>query len=120
MVFIEDKDGILSNCLLGETEESAKMAADDLTLTCVKLLKSSCRIEYDPSSQKLEIIKRHFSPEMALEYGIEPGPKFGVLKKGESVIVDDEVVHPEMVFIESRQYVEIKESRKVLEGSFSR
>ena len=120
VVFIEEKDGALSNCILGKTEESAKKAAEDLTLTCVKVLKSSCRIEYDPSSQELEIIKKHFSPEMALQYGIEPGPKFGVLKKGESVIIDDEVVHPEMVFIESRQYVEIKESRKVLESSFSR
>ena len=52
-------------------------------------------------SAEISITEKRFSPRIATELGITPGKDFGRLAAGKTLTIDDQVVTPDQVFVET-------------------
>ncbi|MEZ5335542.1 MAG: D-aminoacyl-tRNA deacylase [Methanolobus sp.] len=95
-IYIERKNGTISNYVLGIGEES-KTAMQNVTNECIKILKEHYEIKYIPEENILYIITKRFDPKAAKELGIPPGPMLGELAKGNPIVIDGETIEPKMV-----------------------
>ncbi len=96
IAYIEYEDGRLAHVVIGLNDYCARLAAEELTNECVEILKKNYEVSMDKGT--LQITEKKFSPERAKSLGIEEGPLFGRLARGESVVVDGKTINPEMVY----------------------
>ncbi len=96
IAYIEYEDGRLAHIVIGLNDRCARLAAEELTDECIEILKKNYEISMDKGT--LQITEKKFNVERAKSLGIEEGPLFGRLARGESVIVDGKTINPEMVY----------------------
>lgn len=96
IAYIEYGDGRFAHVIIGLNDSCARLAAEELTKECVEILKKHYEVSLDKGT--LQIAEKKFSPERAKSLGIDEGPLYGRLARGESVIVDGKTINPEMVY----------------------
>ncbi|MCZ7392582.1 MAG: D-aminoacyl-tRNA deacylase [Candidatus Methanoperedens sp.] len=96
IAYIEYEDGRLAHVVIGLNDHCARLAAEELTNECIEMLKKHYEISLDKGT--MQIIEKKFSPQLAKSIGIDEGPLYGRLARGESVIVDGKTINPEMVY----------------------
>ena len=96
---MEKENGTISNIILG-FKNKIEITTQDITNECIKILKEHYEIKYIPEDNKLHIIDEQFSPELAKNLGISPGPMYGKLARKESIVVDGMTIDPEMVHVQ--------------------
>lgn len=98
-IYMEKENGTISNTILG-FKNKIKITTQDITNECIKILKEHYEIKYIPEDNKLHIIDEQFSPELARNLGISPGPMYGKLARKESIVIDGMTINPEMVHVQ--------------------
>ncbi len=96
IAYIEYDDGRLAHFVIGLDDRCARLAAEELTNECMEILKKKYEVCFDKGT--LQITEKKFSPERAKSFGVDEGPLFGRLARGESVLVDGKTINPEMVY----------------------
>ncbi len=96
IAYIEYEDGRLANVVIGLNDRCARLAAEELTEECVNILKKHYDVSLDRGT--LQITDKKFSPQLAKSFGIDEGPLYGRLARGESVIINGKTINPEMVY----------------------
>ena len=84
IAYIEYEDGRLAHVIIGLDEQCARLAAEELTVECMDILKTKYEVSLDKGT--LQITDKKFSPEIARSLGIIEGPLYGRLARGESVL----------------------------------
>ncbi|WP_406660529.1 D-aminoacyl-tRNA deacylase [Methanolobus sp. ZRKC3] len=97
-IYLEKDNGIISNFIMGFAD-NIKIAMQDITNECIKILKEHYAIKYIPEDNILHISDEQFSPELARNMGIPPGPMYGKLARKESIVIDGRTIGPEMVHV---------------------
>lgn len=94
---------VLPVFITGEDQKETKL--HDLITLCVSMIiiNEATEIEGD----HLIIIKKKLDPDKARELGVQIGPLFGLLMKGEAVRIGDRVITPEMVQVSGRKDIHI-------------
>lgn len=98
LVYLEKGNGALSGHVLGFSG-SVKIATQDVINECIKILKAHYEVIYIPEDNLIYIEHNIFDPKLAKGLGIVPGPLYGKLANGETVIVDGNEIGPEMVHV---------------------
>lgn len=96
IAYIEYEDGRFAHVIIGLDDSCARLAAQELTNECVEILKKYYDVSLDKGT--LQIAEKKFSPKRAKSLGIDEGPLYGRLARGESVIIDGKTINPEMVY----------------------
>ena len=96
IAYIEYEDGRFAHVIIGLDDSCARLAAEELTNECVEILKKYYDVSLDKGT--LQIAEKKFSPKRAKSLGIDEGPLYGRLARGESVIIDGKTINPEMVY----------------------
>jgi len=98
IAYLECTNGTIAPTIFGIGGDSATIAARHLTDECIKILKGHYEIEYLHEKNLLFIMDKRFSPKLARELGVPPGPMFGQLANGRSVTINGKTIKPEMVY----------------------
>ncbi|MBN2110924.1 MAG: hypothetical protein JW705_07575 [Methanosarcinaceae archaeon] len=98
VVYLEKENGTILDHMLIPAEH-AKITMQDITNECIKILKEHYEVKYVPQENLLYLVTERFSPKMAKEMGIDPGPLYGKLANMETVTVDGRTIGPEMVHV---------------------
>jgi len=96
IAYIEYEDGRFSHVLIGIDDSCARLAAQELNSECIEIIKKNYNVYMNKGT--LEIFEQKFSPELAKSLGIEDEQLYGILAKGESVIINGKTINPEMVY----------------------
>lgn len=96
IAYIEYEDGRLAHVIIALNDNCARLAAEELTDECMDILKNHYEVSLDKGT--LHITEKKFSPQLAKSLGIDEGPLYGRLARGESVIIDGKTINPEMVY----------------------
>jgi D-aminoacyl-tRNA deacylase len=96
LVYIERENGTISNHMIIPAEH-VKITMQDITNECIKILKEHYEVKYAPQENLLYIVTERFSPMMAKDMGINPGPLYGKLANMETVTVNGKTIRPDMV-----------------------
>lgn len=97
-VYLEKENGTVSGHILGFGEK-VRIMTQDIINECIKILKEHYEVKYIPEENLIYIVTEKFSPEMAKGLGVGPGPLYGKLANKETVIVNGNVIGPEMVHV---------------------
>lgn len=97
-VYLERENGTISGHILGFGEK-VRITTQDIINECIKILKERYEVKYIPEENLIYIVTEKFSPEMAKGLGVGPGPLYGKLANKETVIVNGNVIGPEMVHV---------------------
>ncbi len=57
-----------------------------LTHGLIEILRKKFEVKYDPREEMLYVIEHRFDPQKAKSLGVEEGPEFGRLARGETVV----------------------------------
>ncbi|MDW7731854.1 MAG: D-aminoacyl-tRNA deacylase [Methanolobus sp.] len=98
IVYLERENGTISNHMLCLAEH-IKITMQDITNECIKILKEHYEVKYVPQENLLYIVTERFSPKMAKEMGVNPGPLYGKLANRETVTVNGKTIGPELVHV---------------------
>jgi D-aminoacyl-tRNA deacylase len=98
-ICIERENGTISNIIIG-FKDKIEITLQDITNECIKILKEHYEIKYIPEDNKLHIIDAQFSPELAKNLGIHPGPMYGKLANKSSITIDGRTISPERVHVQ--------------------
>jgi D-aminoacyl-tRNA deacylase len=82
--------------LIGLDDSCARLAAQELNNECIEIIKKNYDVSLDKGT--LQISEQKFSPELAKSLGIEDEQLYGLLARGESVIINGKTINPEMVY----------------------
>ncbi len=96
IAYIEYEDGRFAHVIIGLDDHCARLAAEELTNECVDILKKHYDINMDRGT--LHITEKKFSPQLAKSLGVDEGPLYGRLVRGESVSINGKTINPEMVY----------------------
>lgn len=96
IAYIECENGRFSHIIFGLDDSCARIVAKELTEECINILKTV----YDVTTKNgtIEIKDEKFSPKLAKSLGINEGPLFGKLARGETIVIDGKTINPEMVY----------------------
>ena len=96
IAYIEYEDGRFAHVLIGLDDSCARLAAQELNNECIEIIKKNYDVSLDKGT--LQISEQKFSPELAKSLGIEDEQLYGLLARGESVIINGKTINPEMVY----------------------
>ena len=82
------------NAFIVEQSHIAKRT-DELIQACIRIICTAHHCTY--LNNVLTIQKQRFNPKKAQNFGIRPGPAYGKLMAGQSIIQDGCEIHPDMV-----------------------
>lgn len=96
IAYMEYDNGRFSHVIFGLDDNCARIVAEELTEECINILKTA----YDVKTKNgtIEITDEKFSPELAKSLGINEGPLFGQLARGETILIDGKTINPDMVY----------------------
>ena len=97
VAYLENTNGTIGDTIFCNGDDCAEVVVQSLTNECIKILKEHYEIEYIPEENILYIIEKKFSPELARKLGVLPGPMFGELANGKSVVINGKNIKSEMV-----------------------
>lgn len=97
VVYFELDDATVSNVFFTFWKQDAEDFLTFLVNECIKILKGRYVTEYVLDENVLHITDDRFNPDLARKMGVPPGPMFGKLANGGSVIIDGRTIGPEMV-----------------------
>ncbi|WP_083812362.1 D-aminoacyl-tRNA deacylase [Methanosalsum zhilinae] len=99
LIYAEKTDGTLANRIFSiQGDGILQDAAGKYIDKCIQILKKHYEIEYNFDDNILYIKKNRFSPQLAREQGVSPGPMFGKLANGQNVRINGKTIKPEMVY----------------------
>ncbi len=96
IAYIEYEDGRFAHVLIGLDSNCARFAAEELTTECIDIIRKNHNVNVNKGV--LQIIEKKFSPDRARSLGINEGPLYGKLARGETVVSDGRTINPEMVY----------------------
>lgn len=105
IAYVERPNGTTAHVIFGIGKDCARIVSQELTNECIKILKEHYAIEYIPDENILYIIEKKFSPELAREMGVPPGPMFGKLANGQAVTINGKTIESEMVHQTNRKKI---------------
>ena len=96
IAYMEYENGRFSHVIFGLDDNCARIVAEELTEECINILKTA----YDVKTKNgtIEITDKKFNPKLAKSLGINEGPLFGQLARGETIIIDGKTINPDMVY----------------------
>lgn len=113
IAYVEYEDGRFAHVIIGLDNNCARLVAEELTNECVDILKKHYEVSMNKGT--LQITEKIFSPELARSLGIEQGPLFGKLAKGESIVLDGKTINPEMVYEISKRAIKLDYGKRIEE-----
>nr|WP_174591432.1 cell division protein FtsZ [Methanocella conradii] len=105
--FFLGHDGALFNAFIGIDRASVENAVKAITQACVDALKKRYTVKYDHWEEVLYVIDRRFDPEKARALGIQEGPLYGRLARGEAITYNGMTITPSMVFTENVKRIKL-------------
>lgn len=105
IAYLEYENGRFAHVIIALNDTCARLVADELTGECVDILKEHYKVKMKKGT--LEITDRKFSPVLARSLGINEGPLFGRLAKGESVTINGKTINPEMVYETNKRAIKL-------------
>lgn len=106
-IWFLDDNGSPAPVLIALDQRSADLPADRITDGCVALLRARYSVKYDCIEEMLYVSERKFDPAKARSMGVEPGPDFGRLSRGETIRIKGSPVSPDQVFTESTTRIKL-------------
>ena len=95
-------------------ESSIAQRTDELIQACVRIICTAHTCTYEDGV--LTMRKQRFNPAKAKDFGIFPGPAYGKLMSGQSIIQDGCDIHPDMV-MDDEEYTIVVSSDAHMEKS---
>ncbi|NOZ59588.1 MAG: hypothetical protein GXO66_08465 [Euryarchaeota archaeon] len=112
--------------IVAERDESGKIkgllserdAGEALVRACLDILSSRGELSFNGS--ELVLTYTAFDPAKAAKLGLRPGPEYARLSRGESVVVGETTITPEMVLSRRELRIQLKDGRtlEVLRKTF--
>ncbi len=109
IVYLENTDGTIS-AIFVPADLDALAIQQVLLEECVAILKQRYEVEYLPSQSKLCITTHKFNPRLAELLGVNQGPLFAKLARGESIKVNDKVIKPEDVITRVKKVIDLTDA----------
>ncbi len=88
---------------------SERDAGEEVVKACVDILSSRGELSFN--GNELVLTYKAFDPAKAAKLGLRPGPEYAKLSRGESVVVGEQTITPEMVLSRRKIRIPIAEQR---------
>ena len=116
IAYVEHKNGTVAHTIIGIGDDCARFVVEELVNECLKILKEHYTLQYDIDESKLYLTEQKFSPELAHKFKVVEGPAYGMLASGKSVLVDGNIIKPDMVYETIKRAITLKNVKaKILE-----